>query len=270
MKAALILLVHSIKRVRTLLLAMGLLLAGFQILIVLIGSEIQASGSFNQFANLVPPFVRQMFGQMLDVFLTFKGIVALGYFHLAIMGALVGLVIALATVPASEIETGFMDLLLSRPVARYWVITRALALVIATIIFMIGMIMLGTWSGLKMFGPAEAEWPTSGLILSLALNLGILLLCWGGVALAVGSMARRRGAAGAIAGMLALSTFLLDYIGRAWEPAETVAWISPFRYYSPLDLVRGAYIPGHHVFVLLGIALTGIVVAYIAFSRRDI
>jgi ABC-2 type transport system permease protein len=249
---------------------MGLLLAGFQILIVLIGSEIQASGSFNQFANLVPPFVRQMFGQMLDVFLTFKGIVALGYFHLAIMGALVGLVIALATVPASEIETGFMDLLLSRPVARYWVITRALALVIATIIFMIGMIMLGTWSGLKMFGPAEAEWPTSGLILSLALNLGILLLCWGGVALAVGSMARRRGAAGAIAGMLALSTFLLDYIGRAWEPAELVAWVSPFRYYSPLDLVRGAYIPGHHIFVLLGIALTGIASAYIAFSRRDI
>jgi ABC-2 type transport system permease protein len=259
MKSALILLGHSIKRVRALVLAMGLLLAGFQILIVLVGSEIQTSGSFNQFANLVPPFVRQMFGQMLDVFLSFKGIVALGYFHLAIMGGLIGLVIALATVPSSEIETGFMDLLLSRPLARYWIITRALA-----------MIMLGTWTGLMIFGPADAEWPTIGLILSLALNLGILLLCWGGVALAVASVARRRGAAGAIAGMLALTTFLLDYIGRAWEPAETVAWISPFRYYSPLDLVRGAYIPGHHVFVLLGIALTGIVVAYIAFSRRDI
>jgi ABC-2 type transport system permease protein len=211
-----------------------------------------------------------MFGQMLDVFLSFKGIVALGYFHLAIMGGLIGLVIALATVPSSEIETGFMDLLLSRPLARYWIITRALALVVVTIIFMLAMIMLGTWTGLMIFGPADAEWPTIGLILSLALNLGILLLCWGGVALAVASVARRRGAAGAIAGMLALTTFLLDYIGRAWEPAETVAWISPFRYYSPLDLVRGAYIPGHHVFVLLGIALTGIVVAYIAFSRRDI
>ncbi|HEY7914948.1 MAG TPA: ABC transporter permease subunit [Blastocatellia bacterium] len=270
MKSALILLGHSIKRVRALVLAMGLLLAGFQILIVLVGSEIQTSGSFNQFANLVPPFVRQMFGQMLDVFLSFKGIVALGYFHLAIMGGLIGLVIALATVPSSEIETGFMDLLLSRPLARYWIITRALALVVVTIIFMLAMIMLGTWTGLMIFGPADAEWPTIGLILSLALNLGILLLCWGGVALAVASVARRRGAAGAIAGMLALTTFLLDYIGRAWEPAETVAWISPFRYYSPLDLVRGAYIPGHHVFVLLGIALTGIVVAYIAFSRRDI
>ncbi len=270
MKGALILLVHSIKRVRMLLLAMGLLLAAFQVLIVLVGAEIQASGSFSQFANLIPPFVRQMFGPEFDVFLSFDGIVSLGYFHLAVMGSLIGIVIAMATVPTSEIETGFIDLLLSRPLARYWIITRAVALVVVTIIFMLAMIMLGTWAGLNIFGPADTRWPGPGLILSLALNLGALLLCWGGVALAVGSITRRRGVAGAIAGMLALSSFLLDYIGRVWEPARAVAWLSPFGYYSPLDIVRGSSIPRHHIIVLVGVALTCAAAAYIAFSRRDI
>lgn len=270
MRGMIRLLLHTVKRMSGLLLAMGLLLAGFQLLIVLVGSEIQSSGSFSQFVNLIPPFVRQMFGPEFDVFLSFDGIVSLGYFHLAVMGSLVGIVIALATVPTSETETGFLDLLLSRPIARHLIITRTVALVVATIIFMLAMIMLGTWAGLNMFGPAATLWPGPGLILSLALNLGLLLLGWGGLALAIGTVARRRGVAGAIAGMLALFTFLLDYIGRLWEPAGSVAWLSPFHYYAPLDLVKGSAIPTDHVIVLSGIALTGTAAAYVAFSRRDI
>ena len=89
-------------------------------------------------------------------------------------------------------------------------------------------------------------------------------------ALAVSAVSRRRGVAGGFVGLLALSTFLLDYVARAWQPAESVAWLSPFRYYSPLDLVTGVAIPGKNLWVLGGVAVAGAALAFVLFSRRDI
>jgi len=98
----------------------------------------------------------------------------------------------------------------------------------------------------------------------------LLMLCWGGVAMAIGAAARRRSVAGAIAGLLALTTFLLDYVARAWQPAESIAWLSPFRYFSPFELLIGKSLPTKNVLVLVGIAFVSFAMAYVFFSRRDI
>ena len=76
--------------------------------------------------------------------------------------------------------------------------------------------------------------------------------------------------AGAIAGLLALAAFLLDYVGRLWLPAASVAWLSPFHYYSPLELVMGHPLPSKNLAVLAGIAALGLATAYVLFARRDI
>ena len=76
--------------------------------------------------------------------------------------------------------------------------------------------------------------------------------------------------AGACTGVLALAAFLLDYVGRLWKPAETLGWFSPFRYYSPFDMVTGAGLSMKNVVVLGSIAVAGYVAAYILFSRRDL
>ena len=125
-------------------------------------------------------------------------------------------------------------------------------------------------TGLHFLAPSGAEWPTGELIRSLALNLGVLMVCWGGIALAAASRARRRSVAGSVVGLLALATFLLDYVARAWQPAESIAWLSPFRYYAPLDLVMGKQIPAHNLWVLAGVAACGFGISYFLFSRRDI
>ncbi|MGB7620930.1 MAG: hypothetical protein WBN92_01145, partial [Terriglobia bacterium] len=90
------------------------------------------------------------------------------------------------------------------------------------------------------------------------------------VAMAIGSASRRRSVAGALAGLLALATFLMDYVARAWPPAESVAWLSPFRYYSPFELLMGDPLPARNMIVLAGIATAGFALAYILFSKRDI
>ncbi len=270
MSGGLVLLLHSLKRARSLVLGMGLLLAGFQIFLTLVARSLHQSNAFDQISSLVPPFMRQMMGPSFVGLMSFAGIIAIGYFHLAIMGSLVGMIISLATQPASEIETKFMDLILARPLARRWIITRTIALVtICTVVVLIFM-MFGTWIGLSTLAPADAEKPSANLIFSLAVNLGALMLCWSGVGLAISAASRRRTIAGALTGLLALATFLLDYIARAWEPAASVGWASPFRYYSPLDIVMGFEVPSHHFWVLIGIALTGFATAYALFSRRDI
>ena len=270
MKRPLTLLLHSLKRVRILVLAMGLVLAIFQVFLIVIARSVQRSNAFEQIGALIPPFVRELLGPSLAGFMSFGGIVCLGYFHLSVMGSLVAVSISLATVPTSEIETGFIDLILSRPIARHWLITRSIVVVIVCTAVLLLMMMAGTWVGLNSLAPREIEWPSRDLILSLAINLGLLMLCWSGIAMAIGSVSRRRNVAGALAGLAALATFLLDYVARAWQPAESVAWLSPFRYYSPFDLLMGNPLPAKNLEVLAAIAAGGFILAYIFFSRRDI
>jgi len=269
-KTLLVLMGHSLRRIRTLLLVMGILLGIFQVFLIIVASSIQQSAAFDQIGALLPPFVREMLGPSVTSFMSFPGIVCVGYFHLSVMGSLIALSIVLATMPASEIETGFMDLILSRPLARHWIITRTVLIVIACTLILLATMMAGTWIGLNSLAPLEARWPSPHLVLSLAANLGLLMLCWSGIAMVIGSAARRRSVAGGLAGITSLATFLLDYIARAWQPAESIAWLSPFRYFNPFQLLDGNPLAAKNVAVLGGIALSGFAASYIVFSRRDI
>jgi ABC-2 type transport system permease protein len=269
MRGPLLLLSLSLRRARALLLATGLLLAAFQVLLVLIARSIEHAGEFEQIAALLPPFARAILGPSVASVLSFRGIVCIGYFDLGIVIALLGLAIALATVPASEVESGFADLMLARPLGRHWLITRTIALVLLATLMMLGFMVAGTWAGLAAHAPEGVQWPSPRLIGSLALNLGLLMLCWSGIAMALGA-ACRRSLAGATTALLALTTLLLDYVGRLWEPAERFAWLSPFRYFVPFDLVMGNPLPTENIVILWAVAMTGFVIAYFLFSQRDI
>ena len=240
---------QSLRRVRKLLLAAGVLMVGFQVILILQANSIQATNSFGQMAAMVPSFAREVLGPSFVAFLTFRGIVCLGYFHPVMMGALVSISLSQATIPVMEIENGFIDLVLARPVARHWIITRSISVALISTVYLLAMLALGTWIGLNYFAAKDAGWPDAGLIGSLAINLGLLMLCWSAITMAIGCACRRRGTAGAIAGLLALTAYLTDYIGRAWKPAETVAWLSPFRYYTPFELVMGSALPAKSLYV---------------------
>jgi ABC-2 type transport system permease protein len=270
MRVFLILLGHSLKRVRVIVIATGALLTIFQMFIILIANSIQSSNTFQEMGAMMPGFARDLLGPAMAGFLSFKGFVCLDYFHLVVLSALIALAIAVATMPTSEIETGFIDLILSRAVARHLVITRSIVVCVLTISAILGLMMVGTWGGLETLAARDAEWPSRTLIFSLAGNLALLMLAWSGIAMAIGTASRRRGVAGAIAGLLALASFLLDYVARAWKPAEFAGWFSPFRYYAPFDLLMGARLEVKNLFVLAGIAVVGFALAYIFFSRRDI
>lgn len=269
MTGPLLLLSLSLRRARTLLLATGLLLAAFQVLLVLIAGSIHRAGEFEQLASMLPPFARALLGPSLASVMSFSGIVCLGYFDLGIVIALLALTIALATVPASEVETGFADLILARPLPRHWLITRTVALLVVAISMMLALMLAGTCAGLAMLAPENVTWPSARMLASLALNLGLLMLCWGGVAMAFAAACRRT-VASAITGLLALAALLLDLTGRLWPPADNFAWLSPFRYFIPFDIVMGTELPIENMLILWAVAMTGFILAYFRFSQRDI
>lgn len=261
---------HSLRRVRGLLLGVGLLAGGFQVLATLLARTFEELNTFGQIAALAPPLVRQMLGSSMPALLSFQGFVCLGYLHPIVIAAIVGVVIVIGTEPAAEVERRFADLILARPVARHAIVTRSIVVLIVAIGLMLGLMFLGTWLGLVWFAPEPASWPSRRLVASLAANLGALAFCWSGVTLAIASRARRRGVAGSIAGLLAFATFLVDYVARVWAPARQVAWLSPFHYYSPTELLLGRAIDWSSLWTLTGAGLAGFVLAYVFFSRRDV
>lgn len=261
---------HSMRRVRGLLAGVGLLVGGFQMLATLLATTFQASNMFGQLAALAPPLVRELFGPAMLAVLSFQGIVCLGFFHPIVIAALLGVSITISTEPAAEIERRFVDLALARPVGRAAFVTRSIVVLLVSLTALLGSMTLGTWLGLVWFAPAGAVWPPASLVRSLVVGLGALALCWGGVTLAIATGARRRGGAGTVAGLLAFATFLLDYVARVWAPARRIAWLSPFHYYDPTQLLLGSPLDVARAWTLVGAGLAGFAIAYVVFSRRDV
>ena len=259
----------SFRRARMLLGATGLLLAAVQALRVYIAASVHSAGQFDQITALLPPAIRGIIGPSLANVMTFKGIVCGVYFDTGFIIALLAVTIALATMPASEIETGFADLILARPLPRHWLITRTIALVVIAILLMLLMIIAGTWAGLMLFAPPGVAWPSARETGSLALYLGLLVLCWGGIALALGAGCRR-GVACTLTSLFAFAALLLDWAQRLCPPLERIGWLSPFHYFNPYELVAGKPLPLENLAVLWAIAMTGFVVSYFLLAQRDI
>jgi hypothetical protein len=270
MKAGLALLRHSVRRTRTIILAMAGLLAAFQILFALAAKSFQELNAFDRLVTLIPDVMRQMLGPSIVTILSFGGIVCLGYFHVAVVAALVGLTIAIGTEPAAEIESRFLDLILAHPMRRHWVITRSIALLGGAITLVMAAMLLATRVGLYWLAPADTAQDIFHVVPTLSLNLGMLLLSWGAIALALASMVRRRSVAGAIAGLSAMVCYLADVISQVWRPLRPFARFSPFHYYNSLNLIIETEEAGRDLLILACIAAAGFMLAYLIFSRRDL
>jgi ABC-type transport system involved in multi-copper enzyme maturation permease subunit len=203
-------------------------------------------------------------------FMSFGGIVSLGYFHPIVITALVGLMIAIATEPAGEIETRFVDLALSRPITRHDAMTRSVVVLVGAGSLMLLLMLAGTLTGLTCCTPPGADRPPAALFLSLAASLAAVMTAWSGVALAIAASAKRRAVAGTTAGLCALAAYLLDYLGRAWEPAQALSVISPFHYFETMPLVMGQPLDVRNVLVLIAVGGVGALIGYVRFARRDI
>jgi hypothetical protein len=266
----LVLIGHSLRRIRSALIVLIILLAAFQFLLTQVASYLMRRNGFSQLSDFIPDFIRTAVGPEALAFMSFGGVVSLGYFHPIVMSALVGITIAIATEATGEIEMRFVDLTLARPLPRQALVIRTVVVVAVAGALMLAAMMAGTWIGLSCCVPADAEPPAFGVFWRLVISLATLIACWGGITLAIGTASRRRSVAASVAGVLALTAYLLDYLGRAWQPAATVSKLSPFHYFEPMSVLTTGSLNVTNAALLLVIGIAGTLTGYLAIGRRDI
>jgi hypothetical protein len=261
---------HSLRRMRPILIGLGLLLAAFQFLLVQIGAYLVRHSAFGGLSLLIPDFVRTIAGPSALAFMSFTGVVALGYFHPIVIAATLAVTLTIGSEAAAEVEMRFVDLTLARDVTRSAMLVRTWIVFGVATAWIVGLMALGSRVGLACCAPSDVAAPGLSLLGSLAASLASVMVCWCGITTAVAAAVRRRAVAGAGVGIAALFAFLLDYVGRAWEPAATIARASPFHYFEPTALIMGMPLNVTNVVVLVGIGALGGAIGWAIFTHRDI
>ncbi|HZR25650.1 MAG TPA: hypothetical protein VFA59_18780 [Vicinamibacterales bacterium] len=264
------LIAHSLRRFAPMILGVGVLLGAFEFLLTQVAAFLLRHSYFSQLATLMPDFMRALMGPAQLAFMSFGGIVAFGYFHPMVIVAVVTVTVSIATETAAEVEMRFVDLTLARELRRRDVILRTLTVFVVAMTTVLGLMLVGTATGLACCVPADTPHISWRVLLSLALSLATLMVCWCGVALAAATMVRRRAVASGAVGIAALAAYLLDYLGRVWDPARTISRVSPFHYFDPAPLITGTPLDTWDAAVLVTIGAVGAIVGAVVFARRDI
>jgi ABC-type transport system involved in multi-copper enzyme maturation permease subunit len=258
---------HSLRRRRGLLVALALVLVVFQVLMVLTAKNYEETGGFRAMAALMPQFIAQLTNMMA---MTFAGFVLFGYSHPILQLFLIAMAISIGTEPVAEIEMRFVDLMMSRPLRRTTIIARTALVLIVSTLLAVGTLMAATFAALWLFAPPNVRLPQSRTIVALSVNLSLLVLAWGGIALGLGSFSKRRATAATISGFLAFTTFVLDYAGKFWKAIEPASRVSPFHYFNSFALIGGRALETRDVAALTTTYVVSAALAALVYSRRDL
>ncbi|WP_072691634.1 ABC transporter permease subunit [Rhodococcus marinonascens] len=186
-------------------------------------------------------------------------------FNLIAPLALVGYAVAGgARATAGEEEDGTMAVLAAQPVTRLGILASKvggllLALIAATVVF---------WASAATSDALFGIGLTQSAIAATCLHLLMLAITFGALALAVGAITGRPTVAAAVAGSVAA----LSYVTNAMLPlADLDGWarLSPWHYYAGGEPLVNGLDPAY-LLVLAALTTLALVVAFLAFERRDL
>lgn len=217
-----------------------------------------------QYVKNMPEFLRNVIGSV--DYATPEGYIQSEVF--SFLGPILLLVYAVGAgsrAIAGEEEAGSLDLLLSAPVTRRRVLLdKFWAMLAATFWLTFAM-----WVALLVFGPIFDLRPGLEGFTAATLNLFLLALAFGTVALAVGCATGSKGLGIGAPSGLALVTFILNTLAPSVDWLKPYRVLSPFYYYSSNEPILNGLQPLHAV-VLAAISVVALVVALVVFERRDL
>lgn len=243
-------------------------MALIEIVIVWIAGHIESGPGIKELMEQVLPLgMRQLFSSQIGL-LSFAGLAGFGFQHPFAMAIAIAIVITLATIPAGERESGFIDLVMARPVPRVRYFLAVLLLVVAIAVILPLAPLLGLITGLGLVeSPGEVGWVRYAPATA---GLAALLLSIAGYTLLLTSCARRRGTAVAQATGLTLVLFWIDLTSELWRPLQSIRWISPFHYFKPVKWAIESSTPVDRYLVLVAVFAVTTCAAYLLFQRRDL
>jgi ABC-2 type transport system permease protein len=261
------LVLRSFGRVKILTASLAVVLIGLQLAIIAAARSFSDGNVFERLSQITPAFFVQIMGPALA---SFSGLVMFAYADPLIIMLVVVFAIYLATEPAGEVESNFVDLVLARPLPRHVIVTRSFLVMAIGTLLMSGSMQATTWGGLWWMAPPDAQWPVPRTVVSLSVHMTLVAWCFGCVALAASGWARRRGAVIGAIGVVAIAAYLVELLEPMWAPAREVAWVSPFHYYRAGRIIAGTAEDARNLAVLGTTALAALALAYWSYQRRDL
>jgi ABC-2 type transport system permease protein len=197
------------------------------------------------------------------------------YIHLVVLLVCIGWAVGRGSDAISgEISRGTMDLLLSLPIRRFWVIVMSGVTSAVGSGILAFSIWVGVWIGTHVIRLDEPIWCRQ--LLPGSLNLWMMTFCLTAVTTLVSTVSRDRWRTICWAGGFFAVSSIITMVARLWEPGWWMAYFSFLSAYEPLKLILEA--DNSHTAAmaywcngtLLGVGLAAYLAATAIFSCRDI
>ncbi|HEX5071258.1 MAG TPA: hypothetical protein VFV78_13665 [Vicinamibacterales bacterium] len=255
---------HAWARHHRPLIPIALAVGVFQFLLTRLAPAPNETSWISSLLTLLPPEMQALVGN--EVALTPAGFLALGYAHpFFILLLSTWVVRTSAAAIAGEAGLGTMDLLATRPAARWTFVVAGIQTVMIGLAVGVSAAWIGTAIGLRL-RPLDVS-PAS--LLPAAAMAWLVFAAFGAVGLIVSAWHRDGGAATAWTIAVIAGSFVLDYVARLWAPAARLRPLSLFRYYEPQAIV-GAGVSTGAVIVLVCTTIAAFLIALAIAGRRDL
>ena len=102
------------------------------------------------------------------------------------------------------------------------------------------------------------------------LSLFILQVIFLAAGVFLGAAMRQHKRASSVAVALLLGTYFLSIITLMNEDLEFLKYLSPFRYFAPIELLRESTLDMNYVWLSLGVIVVAMVGAFVSYAKRDL
>jgi beta-exotoxin I transport system permease protein len=242
-------------------------LIGMVALVVSVYPSVHKDESLNKVVEDLPEGVKNLFafGGQLDLTSPAGYIGGRLFSFLVPVLLLVAAVGAGARAIAGEEEAGTLDLLLANPISRRRVALEKLG-ALATELVVLGAVLWLTLVG----GTRAVDMEIGvGRLAAATLDVALLAVGFGAIALACGALTGRRGLAGGVSGAAAVAGYLVNSLAPLVGFLEPLQKASPFYHASAGDPLRHGLAVGHTAF-LLAVAVIAGAAGVVFFDRRDL
>lgn len=259
----------AMREARLATLVFGLGLAGFEILLTLVLPEwfTQTGGMLR--LTFVRTYLRALMGGQVAGNFGPEMVLSLAWVHPVVLALVWGHAIALCSrLPAGEIGSGTIDVLLSWPVSRTRVYLSHTLIWLAAGTVVLLTALIANISAARFVAPEFRTPP--GRLLIVLVNLWCLYVAVVGLTSCISAMSSNRGRAVGVTFGLLLASFLLNFLVEVWKPAKGIAFLSILEYYRPLHILQAATWPLGDLTVLLGLGVVFWLAGALIFARRNI
>lgn len=220
--------------------------------------------TFGESLENVPESMKSLFGSAED-YQTLAGFLDLQVLaQMVFLTLIFGIILGIGLLAGDESE-GTLQHLLTTPVSRRRVyLEKLLALMV-----MLGVVTAAMWLAIIVGAVSLGETVDHGRLVLASGMLWLITLVFSLLGYCLGAVTGKRGLAGAVAGMVAFVSYMINALAPSVDFLETVNKFLPFYYFNNPSVLRVG-IDWSDVGILGAVCALLAIIGYVIFVRRDI